>query len=214
MSEKITVLIVDDHTFLRDLLKKGLAAQAEIEVVGEAADAEEGFTQAREKQPDVILMDVDLPSGNGIELTRRVLQENPSIRVIGLSHHQERDSVLSMFSAGAVGYLPKTVKFEEVVHAIRTVWHEHCHYISPRIAGVVVGDIPQAGATKDVVLSPREESVLRLLADGLSSKEIGFELGISHKTIHAHRRNLMEKLNVTSEAELVKIAIRRGLTSL
>ncbi len=162
-------------------------------------------------------MDITMPNLNGVEATHQIVSEFPKVKVIALSIHSNRRFVADMLKAGASGYVLKECLFEELVQAIRTAASNGV-YLSPKITGVVVGDyIKHLSVTSDLqlsVLTDREREVLQLLAEGKSTKEIALELYLSTKTIESNRRQIMEKLDIHSVAELTKYAIREGLTSL
>jgi len=213
----IRILIADDHAIVRDGLRRLLEADAFAEVVAEVGDGREAIRVARELRPDVVLMDVAMPESNGAEATRRILEDNPEIRVIALSMHTDRQYVSRMLQAGASGYVLKEGAFEELAEAVRCVRRGEA-YLSPKIAGAVVRDYREKAALLDgqeaESLSPREREVLQLLAEGRSTKDIAATLHLSVKTVETHRKRMMDKLSLTSVAELTKFAIRQGLTSL
>jgi DNA-binding NarL/FixJ family response regulator len=171
----------------------------------------------RELLPDVVIMDVTMAGLNGIEATRLISSEFPEVKVIALSIHSQRRFIADMLSAGAAGYILKECLFDELVQAIQSV-AVGGRYLSPRIADVVVDDyVKRLSTTIDSPLSDltgREREVLQLVAEGKSTKEIALELHVSTKTIEANRRQIMEKLDVHSVAELTKCAVREGLTAL
>jgi len=197
---------------------RGLLQQNEdMEVVAEAADGRRAVELAHELSPDVIVMDVGMPGLNGIEATRQITQREPDTKVVALSMHSDRRFMGEMLKAGAKGYLLKDGAFEELSGAIRSVVQDKV-YLSPKIADVVVDDYvrrqhnPEPSAFAK--LTPREREVLQLMAEGRATKEIALDLRVSIKTVETHRRQIMEKLNIYSVAELTKYAIREGLTSL
>ncbi|MHC4561011.1 MAG: LuxR C-terminal-related transcriptional regulator, partial [Planctomycetota bacterium] len=171
----------------------------------------------RELIPDIVIMDITMPSLNGIEATRQITREFPQIKVIALSIHSQRRFVADMLSAGAAGYILKECLFDELIQAIQAV-AAGGRYLSPRIADVVVNDyVKRLSIDTDsplADLTSREREVLQLVAEGKSTKQIALELHVSTKTIEANRRQTMEKLNIHSIAELTKYAVREGLTSL
>jgi DNA-binding NarL/FixJ family response regulator len=210
------ILLADDHRILRDGLKALLAEEEGLEVVGEAGTGHEALLMAHRLKPDIVLMDISMPELNGIDATRRLATELPSIKVLALSMNSEQRYVVAMFAAGAVGYLLKDSATSELVQAIRAVASDQM-YVSPAIAGTVVDGLVRAdGAAaprSDERLTGREREVLQLIAEGKSSKEIATRLDVPLTTVENHRRQIMDKLNLRSIAELTKYAIREGLTS-
>lgn len=213
----IKVLLVDDHAIIREGLRSLLEKQPEMEVIADTDDGRKALDLVRELLPDIIIMDITMPGLNGIEATRRITAEFPAVKVIALSIHSKRRYVVDMLSAGAAGYILKECLFDELVQAIRAV-AAGGRYLSPRITDVVVSDyVKRLSATADSpfeALSIREREVLQLVAEGKSTKQIALELHVSTKTIEANRRQIMEKLNIHSVAELTKYAVREGLTTL
>ena len=213
----IRVLLVDDHAIIREGLRSLLEKQQDMEVVADTDDGRKGIELVRELSPDVVIMDVTMPGLNGIEATRLITGESPKVKVIALSIHSQRRFVADMLSAGAAGYILKECLFDELAQAIRGV-AAGGKYLSPRIADVVVDDyVKRLSWTADsplLALSGREREVLQLVAEGKSTKEIALELHVSTKTIDANRRQVMEKLDVHSIAELTKYAVSEGLTTL
>lgn len=212
--ETIRVLIADDHQMLRKGLA-GLLAESGFEVVAEAGDGREAVRLAGQLLPDVAVLDVTMPGLNGIEAARSICRDAPSVRVLALSMHSESRFVTEMFKAGANGYVLKMCEFEELAEAVRTV-AAGGSYVSRQVAGEVIrnlaGQLPDSSDAGG--LSDREREVLQLLAEGKSSKECALLLHVSVKTIDTHRRQIMQKLNLSSVAELTKYAIRSGLTNL
>jgi two-component system, NarL family, response regulator NreC len=213
----INILLVDDHKITRQGLRLMLEQQNDIKVLGEAEDGRTAISLVRELRPDVVIMDVTMPDLNGMEATRRIVSEFANVKVIALSMHSDTLFVSEMLKSGASGYLLKDCAFEELAEAIRTVVAGNA-YLSPAVSGVVVEDYVHRLSKKDFsssdVLSDREKEVLQLLAEGKTTKQIALKLHISAKTVETHRRQIMNKLNIHSVAELTKYAIRKGLTSL
>jgi DNA-binding NarL/FixJ family response regulator len=211
----VKILLADDHAIIRQGLRSLLEKESEIEVVGEAEDGRKALHLVRELAPDIVVMDITMPNLNGIDATRQIVSRNPKTRVIALSIHSNKRFVADMLKAGASGYVLKECLFDEFVQAIRTVAGGDT-YLSPKITGMVVSDyVEYLAASRSVsILTEREHEVLQLLAEGKSTKQISLELHVSPKTIEANRRQIMEKLNIHSIAELTKYAIREGLTSL
>lgn len=208
------VLLADDHPVLRQGLRKLLEQEAWIEVVAEAGDGHEVVALAEELVPDVIVMDIGLPGLNGIDASRRIIEAHPDIKIIALSIHTSSRMVTEMLKAGASAYVFKMAAFEEVVRAIRAVGQGK-RYLSPGAAGAAVDALVSGPAEPSAfsTLTPRQREILQLLAEGSSSKQIAFDLGISPKTVDVHRKNLMDKLGLDSLADLTRYAIREGLIS-
>jgi len=214
---KIKVLLADDHKIFRDGLRSLIEKEPEMEVVAEAENGRKAARLAEKLAPDVIIMDVSMPDMNGIEATRTITSATPDVKLIALSMHSDRRFVLGMLEAGAAGYLLKDCAFEELAGAIRQVARGNS-YLSPKIADVVVKGYLNKGtqfAPEEVSpLTSREREILQLIAEGLSTKEIASHVCLSIKTVETHRRNIMEKLNIRSIAELTKYSIREGLVTL
>ena len=213
----IKVLIVDDHKIVREGLSVLLGNRDGLKVIGEANNGRMAVQLAHEMSPDVILMDLTMPEMNGIDATRRIVDECPGVRILALSMHSDRRYIEAALAAGASGFVLKDCAFDELAGAIRDVAAD-CFYLSPRIAGVVVRDyLGKRGRVETSPvgrLTPREREVLQLIAEGKNTKEVAFTLDVSAKTIETQRVNIMRKLGTSSIAELTKHAIREGLTTL
>jgi DNA-binding NarL/FixJ family response regulator len=214
---RLRVMLADDHQLFRSGLRTLLEKQPSVDVVGEARDGPEAVSLALELRPDIVLMDISMPKLNGIDATRRLCDERSQIRVIVLSMHSDQKFVIESLRAGAAGYLLKDCGIDEVMEALRTV-AEGRIYLAPVITGAVLRDyVQRIGRREGSVfgtLSAREREVLQLLAEGKSTKEIAAQLKVSIKTIETHRKQIMDKLDIHSIAELTKYAIREGLTPL
>jgi DNA-binding NarL/FixJ family response regulator len=186
-----------------------------MEVVGEAEDGRSTVKMAKKLLPDIVVMDITMPDLNGMDATRKIISEVPGVKVLALSMHQDVKYISGMLEAGAMGYILKGCKFEELATAIRSVANKNV-YLSPKIADMVVKGYLGKGPKKfaQPIISDREREVLQLLAEGNSVKETAFKLGVSAKTIETHRRNIMEKLQINNSSELVKYALREGLITL
>ena len=208
---KIRVLIVDDHAVLRSGLHLLLDAQSGIEVVGEAGDVKEAVFEARDKKPDVVLMDVVMPGQTGIEGVPLVLKEAPEAKVLVLSMQDDPRYVHEAFAAGAAGYILKEAVDAEVVGAIQRVAAGD-HYVHPALgARLVAAEAEEKAREEADPLSDREREVMRLLALGHTNQEIAKMLYISVRTAETHRAHIMQKLRLGSRAELVRYAIDQGL---
>lgn len=214
---KTKILIADDHRLFRDGLRNLLSRHEDLEVVGETTDGPSTIRAVDKLKPDLVLMDVSMPGLNGIEATRRIRAEHASVRVVMLSMHSDQRFILESLRAGAVGYLLKDCAIEELLVAIRTLMRDQI-YLSRTIADSVIKDYMnlarRAPTSAFSVLSAREREVLQALAEGKSTKEMAAQLNISVKTIETHRKQIMDKLDIRSVAELTKYAIREGLTPL
>lgn len=204
----LRVLLVEDHTIVREGLRAMLALQSDLEVVGEAADGKVAVTLAKDLSPDVVVMDLSLPGLNGVDATAAIVAACPSTRVLVLSMYGGPEHVRPAVRAGASGYLVKGTGVSELVSGIRAVakgepWFSH------GIAAILLRDADGGAGS----LTPREREVLRYVAEGLSSAEIARTLDLSVKTVESHRSRIMTKLDVTNAAGLVREAIRLGLVS-
>lgn len=213
----IRIVVVDDHPLLRQGVCAMLASQADMEVVGEAGNGREAVEQVRACQPDVVLMDIQMPELNGMLATRQILETAPETRVIALSSYSDRRFVNETLRAGASGYILKDQVGPVLPEAIRTVCAGET-YLSPAIQSQIVAaykeNVPAESTSQAAVLSEREREILQLIAEGKESKEIAALLHVSRKTVDTHRRHIMEKLELYSVAELTRFAIREGLTPL
>ncbi len=212
---KIRVLLVDDHTILREGLRALLSYYEDVQVVGEAQNGAEAVAMVAELHPDVVMMDIAMPGINGIEATRQIRQEWPDTKVLVLSQHEDWLYVLPVLEAGASGYLLKQVLSTEVISALRTV-AEGGTYLDPAVASMVAGEIQRHAGVSTLLpnpLTPRERGILSLIVVGRTNAEIAAELVLSVKTVEWHRNNLMSKLGVHSAVELVRHALRHGLVN-
>jgi DNA-binding NarL/FixJ family response regulator len=210
------VLLVDDHQIIRDGIKSVLDREPDIEVVGESETSRAAIALAAELVPDVVVMDIAMPDLTGIEATRQILKENPEIHVVALSMHTDKRYILAMLQAGACAYLVKSSAVQELVEAIGAV-REKKKYLSPSISQTVIEELTKETLSEELTvynkLTAREREVLQLLAEGNATRQVAGKLHISTSTVETHRRQLMEKLNLFSVAELTKYAIREGLTT-
>ena len=205
------VLIVDDHAVVRSGLKLVLDADEQIEPVGEAGSARDAIFEARSLKPDVILLDVVMPDQSGLEIIPQLLHENPETKVLVLSMQDDPRYVREAFDAGASGYVLKEAADSEVVAAVREVAGGG-RYVDPELgARLVAAESAERRRAEEDPLSEREGEVLRLLALGHTNQEIAKQLYISVRTAETHRAHIMQKLRLSSRAELVRYALDRGL---
>ena len=212
----IRVLICDDHTLFREGLKALLKNEAGVEVVGEAENGREAIEKLKQIPADVVLMDISMPLLNGFEATQRIVHSHRNLHVLILTMYDEDDLIIRCLEAGASGYVLKDAPAKQLVYAIREA-RKGGKYLSPTVVNKVVSQYLQTSVRpKDTydLLSAREREVLRMLAEGLSVKEIAYRLKLSVKTVEAHKYNLMRKLDVHDRTELVKYAIQKKLIRL
>ena len=213
MADLIRVLIADDHTIVRSGVRLLLAAEPDIEVVGEALNGREAVTQAESLRPDVILMDITMPEMDGLEATRQIKSRYPDIHVLVLTMHRSDEYFFEMLQAGASGYVLKGAETSELINAVRVVSRNEVFLYPTMAQKLVQGYLSLVEWDEDNLpsLSPREREILRLLAEGYSNKEIAEKLVVSPSTVHTHRSNLMEKLELSNRRELIQYARQRGL---
>ena len=211
-----TILIADDHRLLREGLR-ALLERDGFHVVAEADNGRSAVRLAKQLQPDIVITDIAMPDLNGVEATRQISAEAPRSKVLALSMHTQSRFVLGILEAGASGYLLKDSAFEELSVAINAILKNQI-YLSPAIAGVVVrqslGHSLSKSGSSQSELSKREREVLQLIAEGKSTKKIAAMLHISVKTVETHRKQIMDKLDIHSVAELTKYAVREGVSFL
>ena len=212
------ILIADDHGIVRQGLKSLIQNSLNMEVVGEAEDGLAAVRMVKQLQPDVVIMDITMPNLNGVEATRIILENHPNIRVVALSMHPEKHIVKEVLEAGASAYVLKSYLFDELSRALEAV-EDNQRYLSPRITDVVIEDYvkqPVGGSIEHYVekLTSRDRQIIQMLAEGKTIKQIALALHISPKTADASRRKIMGKLGVSNIADLVKYAVREGITSL
>ena len=213
MAEQIRVLLADDHVLVRQGIRQFLEDEDDIEVIAEADDGVEAARLAQEQQPDVAILDIRMPEMTGVEATRRIKAQSPDVRVLVLTAYDDDPYVFALLHAGADGYVLKTAPADELLRAVRTV-HAGSPALSPEIAAKVIqqvtGGKPVGAADQVESLTERELDVLRLAARGMTNREIGHDLGISHRTVQGHLASVYEKLDVSSRTEAVTEALRRG----
>src|SRR5215467_1442201 len=208
--KRIRIMLADDHAVVRQGFKMILAAQSDMEIVGEAGNGRDAVELAAHLRPDVVVMDVAMPELNGIEATRRLGGSTPHTRVLALSMHKDSVYVREILRAGARGYLLKDSVAADLVSAVRAVASGE-GYISPAVSNAVLDDYRRHVTNPIDLLTSREREVLQMLAEGKTNKEIAAILNLSVYTVDAHRGRIMEKLNLHSINELVRFAVRNGL---
>lgn len=212
LSRKIRVLLADDHRILRQGVRMLIDSQKDMEVVGEAKTGREAIEEARRLKPDVVVMDVSMPELNGIEGTRHICDEMKHTRVLALSMHKDAVYVREILRAGARGYLLKDSEDDDLVRAIRCV-HRGEAFLSPAISDAVLSDYRKHVSNPVDLLTSREREILTLVADGKTNKEIANALNLSVYTVESHRGSVMEKLNLHNAGDIVRFALRNGLTT-
>jgi two-component system, NarL family, response regulator NreC len=213
----VSIVLVDDHQIVRQGLKVLLEAEPEFQVVGEASDGQQAVELVRQVLPDVLVVDLNLPSLNGIEVVQQVKAFHPTIRAIVLSMHSSEDYVLPAFASGASGYVLKDSAVEDLVYAIHQAFSGN-RYLSPQLAEKAIDSYLHAGRNNSAsdlfeTLTQRERQVIQLSVEGLSYGEIASRLVISPRTAETHRNNAMRKLGISNTPELVRYAIKHGLIS-
>ncbi|CAM4076880.1 LuxR family transcriptional regulator [Bacillus manliponensis] len=208
----IKVLLVDDHTVVLKGLSFFLKTQENIELVGEASNGKEALQKAKETNPDVVLMDLSMPEMDGIEATKYIKEDNPSIKVLVLTSFSDQDHVLPALQAGASGYILKDVEPDQLVEAIRSAYKGNIQ-LHPDIANVLLlqGMPKQKNEMQFESLTSRENEVLKLLAKGMSNKEIAAVLTITEKTVKVHVSNILNKLDVADRTQAALYAVKHGM---
>jgi two-component system response regulator NreC len=213
----IRVLLADDHRIMREGLRSILEKEAGMEVVAEAVDGRRTVELARELSPDVVIMDISMGGLNGIDATRQITAGNDDVKVLALTMHSDEQFVAQMLAAGASGYLLKDCAAEELSRAVRAIAADAI-YLSPRISGVLVKDyvsrLSRGDESPSSALEVEERRIVKLVAEGKTSREIASCLQMSVRTVEACRRQIMAKLDIHTTAELTKYAVRKGLTGL
>lgn len=216
--KKIKVLIVDDHTLVRDGIRALLALITDLEVVGEATNGMEALDKIRDLEPDVVLMDLAMPTMSGIESTRRIRREFPRTRVLAVTQYDDREYVIPVIEAGACGYVTKMAAFSELASAIQAAYRGDS-FLSPAAAAALIGECQQKASAKNgkdpyEQLTDREREVLKLLAEGHTVRQIASMLVVSPKTVEWYKTSLMDKLGIHTKTDLIKFAIRKRVITL
>ncbi len=217
MTQKIRILVVDDHTLLRNGIQALLEEQEDIVIVGQAEDGREAVRLAHQLRPNVVLMDIAMPLLNGLEATRQIKREHPEINVLVLTMYDHEEYFRQLLEVGASGYIIKRAAASELVAAIRAVSRGEA-VLSPAITRLLLEDYLHRDANKvetdPDALSPREREVLQLIAEGKTSREIAEIMNLSVKTVQSHRTSLMQKLDLHDRGDLIKYAIQKKIIEL
>ncbi len=213
--DKIKILVVDDHAILRDGIRALLGLHNDIEIVGEVSEGRQAIEKVQELMPDVVVMDIVMPGMDGLEATRRIRKKHPTVKILMLTQHDNREYILPAIKAGAAGYVPKRALGSELVSAIRAV-HRGESFLYPSAAAALIQDYLQQAEEEEPYdrLTAREREILKLIADGHTSRKIAEMLVLSVKTVLGHRAKMMEKLNLHNRTDLIKYAMRKGLVSM
>jgi DNA-binding NarL/FixJ family response regulator len=211
----LRILIVDDHAVVRRGIRSLLESQPSWQIAGEAATGRDAVELATRLQPDVVVMDLSLPELNGLDATRQILKASPRSEIVVLTMHHSEELVRNVLQAGARGYVLKSDADQNLITAIDNV-RQHKPFLTSAVTEFVLDDYLDRRDTHEdsgghVAVTPREREVIQLIAEGRSSKEVASTLGVSLKTIEAHRANIMRKLRLRSVSDLVRYAIRNGM---
>ncbi|HXY04782.1 MAG TPA: response regulator transcription factor [Terriglobales bacterium] len=213
----IRCIIVDDHTLFREGLRHVLESDPDLQVVGEASDAIHGIEEVRKLRPDIVLMDISMPGVSSFEAARQIEKESPGTRLIFLTMHEDEEYLLQCLEVGAFGYILKDAPPPKLIQAVRDV-HQGRKYLSPQVLGKLVDDFRSRSQgrrqTRGATLTPREREVVKMIAEGNSVKQIAEILGLSIKTVEAHKFNLMRKLDIHNKAQLVTYAIQKKIVKM
>ena len=215
--KSISVMLVDDHPLIRDAIGQLVTSVPGFELVGEAADGEECLARMMEVRPDILIVDIAMPTMNGEQLARQMQIQHPHVKIVALSGYTDRQFVRAMTKAGAKAYVVKSASGRELIQALRAVAAGK-HYLSPEVTGAIMTSLQDAPSISAgpgaVVLGRREREVLKLIAEGLRSAAIAARMGIAVATVEAHRRNILRKLQLHSVADLTRYALRHGIVAL
>ncbi|EGA65893.1 response regulator transcription factor [Vibrio brasiliensis] len=212
MDKPIKVVIVDDHQVVLDGFIARLETEQDIEVIGSASNGVEAIEVVKNLLPDVVLMDVSMPLMNGIDATAVIKEELPEVKVLMLTMHDNREYIMKVMQVGAVGYMLKEICARRMVQAIKTVY-QGSTYFCESVTQTLFSQEVIPSSSKPNPLSRREEAILKLVAEGKSSKEVASILNISYRTVETHRQNIKHKLDLHSTAELAKYAVEKGIVT-
>ncbi len=210
----VKLIIVDDHQMFREGLVNLLSASGKVEVLAQAKNGKEAVEKALQLKPDVVLMDIGIPIMNGVEATKKILQEDTDIKVLALSMYENKEYIKDILDAGASGYILKNSPFDQLLSAILSV-SEGNKYLSKKVTDIIIQDYLTMNKGRRALnqLSERELEVLKLYAEGKTSSEIAEQLFISVKTVGTHKQHLLKKLKLKTNADIIKFAIKEGLVS-
>lgn len=209
---KLRIVLADDHAVVREGLRRLIESEPDLHVVGEASDGSDAIAQCTTLRPDIAVLDVSMGEVNGAEAARRLRKVCPQTRILALTVHEDKGYLRELLDAGAAGYVLKRAAGEELIRAIRAVAAGGM-YVDPRIAAKLVSSFVEPRATSArpaIELSQRETTVLRLIAEGYTNKEIAAQLGLSVKTVETYKARSMEKLGLRSRVDIVRVATERG----
>lgn len=206
---KVSVVLADDHPITREGIKKFLISSIDIELVGEAEDGEEALHLANQLQPDVLLLDMEMPKMKGVDVARQLKENGSRVHVLALSTYDDKQYIIGILSAGACGYLTKEEVPENILEAVRGVARGEQGWVSRRVAALM-STWTREEEKEDDLLTSREIQVLRQVVEGKTNKEIGYDLGISQKTVEKHLEFVYSKLNVNSRVEAALFAVKEG----
>ncbi len=214
MNSKIRVLVADDHAIMRDGIRSLFSSCDDIEIIDEAADGKEAYEKTIESSPDLVIMDIGMAGMDGLEATRRIRKKNPQVRVLILTQHENREYLISAIKAGISGYIPKKAMGIDLISAVRSVGKGNS-YLYPSVTTALIQDyLEQVEEEPFDLLTSREREVLKLIADGHTSRRIADQLFLSLKTVIGYRTSIMEKLDIHNKADLIKYAIKKGLVAI
>ena len=210
----IRILLADDHAIMRDGIRALVDLHDDIEIVGEASEGRETIDKVQELEPDIVVMDIAMPGMDGLEATRRIKNKHPKVKVLVLTQYNNREYILSAIKAGAAGYVPKRALGSDLISALCAI-HRGESFLYPSAAAALIEDYRQQAKIEPYDrLTAREREILKLIAEGHTSREIAGMLFISLKTVQGHRAKIMEKLDIHNRTELIKYAMRKGLVSM
>ena len=214
MMDKIKILLVDDHAIMREGIRSLLSSYDDIEIIGEASDGKEAYEKVAELSPDVIIMDIGMAGLDGLEATRRIHKNDKRVKILILTQHENREYLISAIKAGAAGYLPKKAMGADLIAAIHSIYRGDSFLYPSATTALIEDYLTHIDEEPFDLLTSREREVLKLIADGLTSRQIADKLFLSLKTVLGHRTRIMDKLDIHNKADLIKYAISKGLVAI